>query len=284
MKKNGFMFYLSLLILASIIVSMVTFKLDQTQQAIVLQFGKPLRTVTDAGLKFKMPPPFNTVEFFEKRLLIYDSPPNVVVTKDKKNLVVDSYARWRIINPLTFRQTVRTESGAQSRLDDIIYSDLLRELGKHDLVEIVSEQRDKIMMVVTTGASEKAKDYGIEILDVRIKRTDLPEENEVAIYRRMRAERNRIASLYRSEGEEEALKIRAEADRKIKVILAEAYKEAQITRGDAEAKAIKIYADAFNRDPDFYDFSRTLEMYRKTLDEQTTIVLPPDTELFKYLK
>ncbi len=272
------------IIIALILVSFVTYKVDETEQVLVLQFGKPLRIVTDAGLNFKLPPPFNTIERFEKRLLIYDTPPNIVVTRDKKNMVVDSYARWRILKPLLFRQTVRTEASAQARLDDIIYSDLLQELGKHDLEEIVSANRDAIMTNVTKAADIKSRDFGIEILDVRIKRTDLPPENEDAIYRRMRAERMRIGNLYRSEGEEEALKIRAEADKQVKMILAEAYKQSQIIRGEAEAEAIRIYAGAFNRDESFYEFSRTLEMYRKALDENTTIVLPTDTELFKFFK
>ncbi len=275
---------LIILVIVLIIISLITYTVDETKQAIVLQFGKPLRTVTRAGLHFKLPPPFNTIEQFEKRLLIYDSPPNVVVTQDKKNLVVDAYARFQITDPLLFRQTVRTEIGAQARLDDIIYSDLLRQLGQHDLEEIVSASRSQIMTTVAHEANLKANDYGIEILDVRIKRTDLPEENEDAIFRRMRAERERIANLYRSEGEEEALKIRAEADKEVKVILADAYKSSQIIRGEAEGKAIKIYAQAFNKDPSFYDFTRTMDMYKKTLDEHTTLVLPPDTELFKYLK
>ncbi|MBD3165832.1 protease modulator HflC [bacterium] len=273
-----------LVLIGLIAVNTVFYTLDETEQALVLQFGKPLKTVTEPGLKVKLPPPFNTIEFFERRLLIYDMSPNVIVTQDKKNLVVDSYARWRITDPLLFRQTVRTEAAAQARLDDIIYSDLLRELGQHEMEEIVSTNREIIMEAVTKEAALKAVDIGIEILDVRIKRTDLPEENEEAIYRRMRAERNRIANLYRSEGEEEALKIRAEADRKVKTIRADGYKRAQIIRGEAEAKAIQVYADAYNRDADFYEFSRALDMYRKVLDDQTTLVLPPDTELFKYLK
>jgi modulator of FtsH protease HflC len=267
-----------------IIANLLTFTVDETEQILVLQFGKPLMAVSDPGLHFKLPPPFRTIERFERRLLIYDSPPNIVVTKDKKNMVIDSFARWRITDPLKFRQTVRTEASAQARLDDLIYSDLLRELGQHEMEDIVSSNREAIMSSVTISANEKSLDYGIEILDVRIKRTDLPPENEDAIYRRMRAERQRIASLYRSEGEEEAQILRSTADKEIKVIKAEAYKQSQIIRGEAEALAIGIYAEAFNRDPDFYDFSRTLEMYRTALDEKTTLVLPPNTELFKYLK
>jgi len=272
------------IIIFIVLVNLFTFRINETEQAIVLEFGRPLETVTSPGLHFKLPPPFRTIERFEKRLLVYDSTPKIVVTEDKKNLVVDSFARWRIVDPLKFRQTVRTEGAAQARLDDLIYSDLLRELGKHQMEEIVSENREQIMITVTKEATQKSVDYGIEILDVRIKRTDLPRENEEAIYRRMRAERERIASLYRSEGEEEALKIRAEADRQERVILAEAYREAQVLRGNAEAEAIAIYAKAFERDPEFYDFSRTLEMYRKTLNDKTVVVLPPETELFKYLK
>lgn len=276
--------YLIIAVIALFIVSNVMFQLNETEQALVLQFGKPLRTVTDAGLHFKLPPPFNSLERFEKRLLIYDSPPNVIITQDKKNLVVDAYARWKITDALLYRQTVRTESGAQARLDDIIYSDLLRELGQHDMEEIVSENREVIMDSVTAEAAAKAIEFGIAILDVRIKRTDLPEENEEAIYRRMRAERTRIANLYRSEGEEQALELRADADRQATVIRAEAYREAQQIRGTAEGEAIRIYASAFNRNPDFYEFSRSLEMYRRSLQEGTTLVLPPDSDLFKYFR
>lgn len=272
------------IIVLGVIAGLVTFKVDETQQALILQFGKPLDMINDPGLHFKLPPPFNSIEMFEKRLLIYDSAPNIVVTQDKKNLVVDAFARWRIVDPLLFRQTVRTEGGAQARLDDIIYSDLLQELGQHDLEEIVSVNREIIMDAVTAGATVKAADYGIEVLDVRIKRTDLPEENEDAIYRRMKEERKRIANLYRSEGEEEALKIRSEADRQVKVILADSYKESQIIRGKAEAEAIGVYANAFNRDPEFFEFSRSLEMYKKILDDKTTLVLPAESDLLKYLK
>ncbi|MBS1262778.1 MAG: Modulator of FtsH protease HflC [Calditrichaeota bacterium] len=267
-----------------IVFGLITFTVNETEQVLILQFGKPLEAVTEPGLHFKLPPPFRTIERFERRLLIYDSPPNIVVTEDKKNMVIDAYARWRITDPLLFRQTVATESGAQARLDDIIYSDLLRELGQHEMEEIVSVNREEIMVAVTESAKEKSVDYGIEVLDVRIKRTDLPPENEDAIYRRMRAERERIANLYRSEGEEQAQVIRSQADKEVKVIKAEAYRKAKVIHGEAEAEAIAIFANAFNRDPDFYDFTRTLEMYRKTLDENTTLVLPPDTELFKYLK
>ncbi len=267
-----------------VIFSLVTFRLNETQQAIILQFGKPVGMENTAGLHFKLPPPFHTIEYFEKRLLIYDTPPNIVVTQDKKNMVVDSYARWSITDPLLFRQTVRTEPAAQARLDDIIYSDLLKELGRHTLEEIVNTNRDTIMINVALGANEKAVAYGIAILDVRIKRTDLPKENEEAIYRRMRAERNRIANLYRGAGDREARTIRAGADKDVKAILAEAYKTSQIKRGEAESKAIDIYARAFNQDPNFFEFMRTMEMYKKTLDGNTTIVLPPDNELFKYLR
>lgn len=276
--------FLAVAVILIILAMLVTFQVDETQQALVLEFGKPLMVVEQPGLHFKLPPPFRTIEVFEKRLLIYDSPPNIVVTQDKKNLVVDAFARWRIVDPLLFRQTVRTEPGAQARLDDIIYSDLLRELGQHDLDDIVSVNREMIMESVTKDANVKAKDYGIEVLDVRIKRTDLPQENEEAIFRRMQAERHRIANLYRSEGEEEALKIRAQADKEVKVILAESYRQSEVIRGKAEAEATDVYAKSFNQDPDFYEFSRTLEMYKKALDNQTTLVLPPNSALFKYLK
>lgn len=266
------------------LVNLVFYTVDETNQAVVLQFGKPVRTVLDAGLHIKMPWPVQSVIYFEKRILDYDSAPTEILTQDKKNLDVDNFAKWRIVDPLKFLVTVHNENGAQARLDDIIYSELREALGQHDLEEIVSTNRSELMDMITAASDSTARDYGIEVLDVRIKRADLPEQNERSVYERMRAERKRIANRYRSEGEEEALKIRAVTDSLKVVIMAEAYKNSQITRGEADAKAIEIYANAFNQDPEFFEFIRTLEAYKSIIDSNTVLVLPPDTELLKFLR
>jgi len=256
---------------------------DETEQIVIVQLGKPVRNITEPGLNFKLPF-IQSATVFEKRLLQYDSAPNTILTEDKKNLILDNYAQWRISDPLKFMQTMRTQALAQSRLDDIIYSSLRTQLGTHLMREIVSTMRDSLMHKVTQNANASATDYGIEIVDVRIKRADLPPENEQAVYDRMRAERERMAKQFRSEGDEEAVKIRAETDKNREIILADAYKLAQEVRGDGEAQAIKIYADAYTQDPDFYEFIRTLDAYKEVFDDQTKLVLTPESDFFRYLK
>lgn len=273
-----------IVVVALIIILTSIYQVDEVNQAIVLQFGKPVRTVTAPGLHLKAPWPFQQVTYFDKRLLDYDSNPTEILTQDKKNLMLDNYAKWRIVDPLKFFITVHDENGAQARLDDIIYSELRVELGKHDLEEVVTTNREELMRKVTAKTNDATKTYGIEVVDVRIKRADLPPQNEKSVFERMRAERKRIANQYRSEGEEEALKIRAAADSLKVVLMAEAYREAQTTRGAAEAKAIDIYAKSFGKDPEFYDFFRSLEAYKKIIDTTTTLVLPPETEWLKHLR
>lgn len=256
---------------------------DETEQIVILQFGKPVRTLNEPGLNWKLPAPFQTSNSFEKRLLEYDVPPEEILSKDKKSLIIDNYVRWRIVDPLLFLQTVRAVPTAKTRLDDIVYSELRQELGTHDMVEIITENRELIMDKVTIASNEETNKYGIEVVDVRIRRVDLPRENESSIYARMEAERKRQANKFRSEGEEEAQKIRAATDRDKTVILADAYKEAQKIRGEGEAKALDIYASSFSKSPDFYEFTRTLEAYEKVIDEKTMLVLPGDSKLFKQL-
>jgi len=259
------------------------FALDETELAIVTQFGKYIRSVEDPGLHLKLPF-IQNLQYFDKRVLEYDASPAEVLTKDKKNLVVDNYARWRITDPLRFYQTVKNEAGAQDRLNDIIYADVREEMAKHDLSEIIDIRRQGIMDAITKKTALRAQQYGIKIIDVRIKRADLPPEVEESVYKRMRAERERIAKKYRSEGEEEAAKIRAETDKERAIILAEAYKEAEGLRGEGDAKATTIYAQAFTKDPEFYQFLRTLESYKKVVDKETTFILNSDSQLFKYLE
>jgi len=266
-----------LFVLSTIIV------VDETEQIVILQFGKPIQTITDPGLNFKFPAPIQVSNSFDKRLLEYDVPPEEILSRDKKSLIIDNYVRWRIVDPLLFLQTVRAIPTAKTRLDDIVYSELRQELGNHDMAEIITETRELIMEKVTIASNEETSKYGIEVIDVRIRRVDLPQENEASIYARMEAERKRQANKFRSEGEEEAQKIRAATDRDKTVILAEAYKTAQQIRGEGEAEALDIYATSFSKDPDFYEFLRTLETYEKVIDKKTTLVLPGDSKLFKAL-
>ena len=266
-----------LFVLSTIIV------VDETEQIVILQFGKPVQTITDPGLNFKFPAPIQVSNSFDKRLLEYDVPPEEILSRDKKSLIIDNYVRWRIVDPLLFLQTVRAIPTAKTRLDDIVYSELRQELGNHDMAEIITETRELIMEKVTIASNEETSKYGIEVIDVRIRRVDLPQENEASIYARMEAERKRQANKFRSEGEEEAQKIRAATDRDKTVILAEAYKTSQQIRGEGEAKALDIYATSFSKDPDFYEFLRTLETYEKVIDKKTTLVLPGDSKLFKAL-
>ena len=259
------------------------FTVSEIQQAVVTQLGRPVRVLKSPGLHFKLPF-LQQVMFFDNRLLDYDSAPTEVVTKDKKALVVDNYSRWRIKDPLLMLQTVRDENGAQARLDDIIYSELRLELGLHTLIEIVASKRKEIFSKVTASSNEKAKEYGIEIIDVRVKRADLPPENEKAVYGRMRAERQRIARQYRSEGAEEALKIRSKTDKLRTILLADAYQQEQILRGNGDASAVTIYAEAYERDQEFYAFTRTLEAYKQSLKNNTTVILPPDSQFLRYIK
>jgi len=277
---------IALIVIAGLVVLFFWFALytiDETEQAIILEFGKPMgETISSPGLHFKLP--WQSVIKFENRILEYDVEPQAIITKDKKKLEVDNYARWRIANPLLFYRSVRTLNGALSRIDPIVYSELRVELGKHVLSDIVDSNRVKIMETVSNETQIKLAEYGIEIIDVRIKRADLSKENERAVFDRMRAERLRIAKQYRSEGEEKALEIRAETDKEKTIILATAYKESQILRGEGDAKAVEIYAKAFQSDPKFYEFIRTLEAYEKVVDKKSTLILSTDSDLFKLLK
>ena len=259
------------------------FIVDETEQVVILAFGKPVRNITEPGINMKVPFPLQEKIKFDDRLLEYDSPPEEILSKDKKTLIVDNYVRWRIVDPLQFLRTVQAIPTALSRMDDIVYSELRRELGTHDMVEIITENREKLMEIVTFNSNKATLDYGIEVLDVRIRRVDLPAENEESIYARMEAERNRQANKFRSEGEEEAQKIRASTDRDKTIILADAYKEAERIRGEGDAKAVEVYANAYSADPKFYEFVRTLDTYKKIVDDKTTLVLPADSRLFKLL-
>jgi len=271
-----------LLILVVILASQTIFIVDETKQAIVLQFGDPIRNIRDPGLATKLPFVQNVI-YFEKRVLSSDAPPQEYLTTDKKRLVVDHVTRWRIADPLLFFKTVSTEARARARLDDIVFSELRRELATVNFVDVISQERENIMESVTRSSAEKAKEFGIELLDVRIQRADLPEVVQQSVFNRMRAERQRESSLFRAEGEEQAAIIRARADRNETVILAEGYREAQRLRGEGEAMAISIYAQALEQDPEFYAFWRRLQAYKTTLKAGDTLVIPADSDFFRYL-
>ena len=270
-------------ILIAIVGLSTVFTVDETRQVVILQFGEPVRIIKTPGLYFKLPAPLQVAQRFDDRLLEYDVPPEEILSKDKKSLIVDNYVRWRIVDPLLFLQTVQTEPIAKTRIDDIVYSELRRELGTHNMSEIITERREIIMEKVTRQSAIATKPYGIEVVDVRLKRVDLPQNNEQSIYRRMQAERIRQANKFRSEGEEESQKIKASTDKDKTIILANAYKEAEEVKGEGEAKAVDIYARAFSKDPDFYEFYRTLETYKIILDKKTTLVLPTNSKLFDIL-
>jgi len=261
-------------------VSMSVFTVDQTEQAIVIQLGRPLEGIYGPGIHFKIPY-IQQVVRFESRILVYDASPTEILTKDKKNLVVDNYAKWRIVNPLTFYRTVRNELGARSRLDDIIYSQIRVELGQHDLSDIVSITRGEIMERVLTESAKPIKKYGIELVDVRIKRADLPEQNEKHVFDRMKAERERQAKQYRSEGAEESQKITTKADMEREIILAKAYKEAEEIKGEGDAKAVKIYADAYQKDVEFFEYTRNLDAYKRSFKDKTKMLLSSESRFMK---
>jgi modulator of FtsH protease HflC len=278
--------WIPILIVAGLVLgawNLAAYSVPQWMQAIVVQLGEPVRTVQEPGLYWKIPL-IQNVLYFDQRLLDYNASPREILTKDKQQLVVDNYSRWRIRDPLQFYRTVRNEEGAQSRLDDIIYSNLRETLGRHTLREIINEKRALLMEQVTKRSDEKAREYGIEVVDVVIKRADLPEKNELNVFNRMRTERERQAKKFRAEGDEEARKIRSESDKQVQILLAESRKRAEIIRGEGDALAVKIFADAYGRDPEFYQLVRTLEAYRKSLGEDTTVILSPSSDFFRYRK
>jgi membrane protease subunit HflC len=259
------------------------FVIDETELAIVTQFGKYQRSLERPGLYFKLPLGIQTVERMDGRVIGSDTPPAEYLTLDKKRLLADPVSRWRIVNPLTFYTSVHDESGAKARLDDIINSELRRELASRNFGDIIGQARDPMMQLVAARVRLKAKEFGINVMDVRIKRTDLPKEVQESVFARMRAERERVAKRYRSEGEEEAAKIRADTDKEKTIMIAQAYETAQKARGEGDGESIKIYAEAYGKDPEFYAFIRSLDTYEKGMGAQSTIVLSTGSDLFRYL-
>ena len=303
--------YLFLLLIAIIALFGSTFVVEETNQAIITQFGRPVGTpINQPGVHFKLPF-IQDVQFFDKRFLEWDGDPNQVPTKDKKFIFVDSFARWRITDPLQFFRRLRDERGAQSRLDDILDGETRNAIASHDLVELVRTTnrepeldtllmdmnqeeilerieigRERIQKLILQNANSRANDLGIEILDFRLKSINYVSDVQQRVYERMISERNRIAEMFRSEGQGEAFRIAGEKDRELFQIYSEAEKTAQEIRGAADAKAAAIYASAYNRSTqsrELYDFTKTMETYVNTFDDKTTIVLSTRSEFYKFL-
>ena len=308
--KTTHLILIAVLVGALILVAQAAYTVNEVEQVIITQFGEPVGDpVTTPGLHFKVPF-IQTANFFDKRFLEWDGNPNQVPTRDRRFIWVDTYARWRITDPLLFFQRLRDERGAQSRLDDILDGETRNAVARHDLIEVVrTSNRDAAEVEVDADADEEAaifeliergrqdivdeilqtaaartSDLGIELLDLRLKRINYVEEVQRDVFLRMIAERQRIAEEFRSEGEGESARIGGERERDLAQIQSEAYRIAQELRGEADAEATSIYAQAYNRDPDFYAFTKSLETYEITMDPSTLFILGTDSELLKYLE
>lgn len=269
--------------LALIGISQSVFIVTERQQTMVIQFGDPVALYTEPGLKFKIPM-IQQVMPFEKRALDVDAAPEQVILSDQKRIVVDTFARYRITDMLKFYQSLQSIEQANNRLGSIINSTMRSTLGNASLTDILSEKRGSLMLAIRRQVNDNVREnYGVEVIDVRISRADLPDETSQAIYARMRTEREREAAEFRAQGQETAQEIKSKADKERTVLLAEAEKEAQILRGQGDELAIKIYADAFNKDPEFYAFYRTMEAYKASMSgENTTFILSPDSDFLRF--
>ena len=275
--------FLPILLLVFVLSPTFLFVVDETQQAIITELGEYKRTVSKPGLSFKKPF-IEKVTKFDNRILSTDAPPGEDLTLDKKRLVVDFIARWKIVDPLVFFKSVNNLFSANSRIEDIVFSEMREELATHNINEVIAENRELIMDEVKIGSTERLKDLGMELIDVRIKRADLPSEVQRSVFDRMIAERSRISKRYRSEGEEESAKIRAQTDKEREIILAEAYATSEEIKGEGDKIATKIYSDSYSKDPSFYEFFRKLDAYDKIIDGKSIIFLPIDSDLLNLLK
>ena len=277
-----------LLTIVIFVAALVVYKVDVTQYAVVTQFGNPVRVDENPGLKVKLPDPIQSVQYLDKRVQVYQTSSIELLTLDKKSVALDYYGTWKIVDPIAFLKTVKNQVGAESRLMDVFSSSLGVQMGKYNLEQLVNtdEQKlelDKMTEEVVVYAKDQAADYGIEVVDAQIRVLNFPEANKQSVYDRMSAEREQMAQKYRAEGSEQASNIRSDAEKEQQLILAEAYKKEQQIKGEGDAEAIRIYGEAFQKDPDFYEFIRTLETYEKTIDGTTTLILPSTAEILKYL-
>ena len=275
-------FLIPVIIAAGFVAYLSLFTVKEINQAIVLQFGDPKKIITTAGLQFKIPFIQNVV-FLDRRILSLDPPPAEVIASDQKRLIVDAYARFKIIDPLKFYISVGDERVARSRLATIINSRIRSVLGKQSLATLLSEERSTQMAIIQEGVNVEAEKFGITIIDVRIKRADLPQANSEAIYKRMQTEREREAKEFRARGAEMAVTITSTADRKVTIILANAKKKSEIMKGEGDGQRNKIFANAFGRDPEFFSFYRAMQAYEKALiGSETSLILSPDSDFFKF--
>ena len=279
-KQIALLVFLGLLFLVSV---NTFYSVHETKQAIVLQFGRPVGApITEAGLKIKVPF-IQQVQFLDKRILDLDSPAEEVIASDQKRLIVDAFARFQIVDPLKFYISVGNERVARSRLSTIINSRIRNVLGQQRLQTLLSDDRSKQMSLIQEGVNNEAENFGIKIVDVRIKRADLPPANSEAIYRRMQTEREREAKEFRAKGAEMAITITSTADKEVTVILADAQKKSEIMKGEGDGARNKIFAEAFGQDPNFFAFYRAMQAYEKALiGGETSLILSPDSEFFKF--
>jgi membrane protease subunit HflC len=260
------------------------FIVNQTEQALVLEFGKPKRVIKEPGLHWKIPV-VETVDIFDKRILDMDSQPQEVIALDQKRIVVDAFTRYRIVDPLRFYQTVRDERMVRSRLGPIVESSLRRVLGASSFQDLVRDKREDLMKRIAKLVNDEGQEFGLEVVDVRIKRADLPEQNSKSVYDRMRAERQREAAEFRAQGNAEANRIKATADREATVIQAEATRKGEILRGEGDAERNKVFAEAFGKDADFFGFYRSMQAYEQGFKSgDTRMLLSPDSEFFRYFE
>ncbi len=286
MKAKIFMIAIAILVIGAS--GLVFFQVDEREYVVITQFGDPIKAIKEAGLNLKWPDPIQSVNRYNNRLMTYEMGEIEFLTEDKKNVMVDAYMVWKIDDPIKFMKTVKNRLGVETRLADILSSEIGISLGKYDLSSLISTDLEKIKFDQMMAEAEqkiyqKAKDYGTNIADVKVTMLNFPERNKLSVFKRMRAERERIAKGYRSEGTEKAMKIRADADKQKQIILSKAYETAQKIKGEGEAQAIKIYAQAYKKDIKFYKLIRTLESYEKFIDGKTTVVLSADSELLKFL-
>jgi len=275
-------FLLPILVLAGFVVYLSFFTVKEINQAIVLQFGDPKKVIAKPGLQVKIPFIQNVV-FIDRRILSLDPAPEEVIASDQKRLIVDAYARFKIVDPLKFYISVGDERVARSRLATIINSRLRSVLGKQSLATLLSEDRAKQMAIIQEGVNNEAKKFGITIIDVRIKRADLPQANSEAIYKRMQTEREREAKEFRARGAEMAVTITSTADKEVTVLLANAKKQSEIMKGEGDGQRNKIFANAFGKDPEFFSFYRAMQAYEKALiGGETSLILSPDSDFFKF--
>ena len=275
-------FLIPAIVLIGVIMFQSAFIVKEINQAIVLQFGNPKKIITEAGLKFKLPFIQNVV-YIDRRILNLDNAPEEVIAADQKRLIVDAFARFQIVDPLKFYISVGNERVARSRLSTIINSRIRGVLGTQELSTLLSKERSKQMAIIQNDVNEEAKSFGIEIIDVRIKRADLPQANSEAIYKRMQTERQREAKEFRAEGAEIAAKITSTADKDVTVLLANANKQSQIFKGEGDGQRNKIFADAYGKDPEFFGFYRAMQAYETALiGGDTSLILSPDSDFFKF--